>query len=307
MQDSINEGKSKSNDHEATFLTALCRYFIQQGYQREQITILTAYSGQLLKLKQEMSKEEPFFEGVRVTAVDNFQGEENDIILLSLVRSNRIGFLKIANRVCVALSRARKGFYIIGNAALLEEQDPDLWRKVIADMREQENIGKQLTLVCQNHPQNVIQASSAEDFLNAPLGGCMEPCLMSMPDCEHTCQSVCHPIDVEHKEEFACPLPCTKIICEREHQCPKICREECGPCMVRVPKLIPRCGHVQDVPCSVDPSEFKCTQMVSEQAFPCGHFNDVQCCLAPSDIVCKEPCVELECGHPCPGNSTFGK
>ena len=85
-----------------------------------------------------MSADKTFFEGVRVTAVDNFQGEENDIILLSLVRSDRIGFLKIANRVCVALSRARKGFYIIGNATLLEEQDPDLWKKIIADMREQE-------------------------------------------------------------------------------------------------------------------------------------------------------------------------
>ena len=50
------------------------------------------------------------FDGVRVTAVDNFQGEESDIILLSLVRSNEdanIGFLKIENRVCVALSRAK--------------------------------------------------------------------------------------------------------------------------------------------------------------------------------------------------------
>ena len=49
-------------------------------------------------------------QGVRVTVVDNFQGEENDIILLSLVRSNeenRIGFLKTDNRICVALSRAK--------------------------------------------------------------------------------------------------------------------------------------------------------------------------------------------------------
>lgn len=48
--------------------------------------------------------------GVRVTVVDNFQGEENDIILLSLVRSNeqnKIGFLRTDNRICVALSRAK--------------------------------------------------------------------------------------------------------------------------------------------------------------------------------------------------------
>jgi superfamily I DNA and/or RNA helicase len=50
------------------------------------------------------------FRSIRVVNVDNYQGEENDIIILSLVRSNpenQIGYLKISNRVCVALSRAR--------------------------------------------------------------------------------------------------------------------------------------------------------------------------------------------------------
>jgi len=61
---------------------------------------------------------------VRVTTVDNFQGEENDIILLSLVRNNdknRIGFLKVANRVCVALSRAKMGQFIFGNYNILRD------------------------------------------------------------------------------------------------------------------------------------------------------------------------------------------
>ena len=56
--------------------------------------------------------------GVRVTAVDNYQGEENDVIILSLVRSNEeesVGFLKTDNRVCVALSRAKNGLYAFGN------------------------------------------------------------------------------------------------------------------------------------------------------------------------------------------------
>ena len=50
--------------------------------------------------------------------VDKYQGQESKIILLSLVRSNKegkIGFLKTENRVCVALSRAKEGFYVIGN------------------------------------------------------------------------------------------------------------------------------------------------------------------------------------------------
>lgn len=55
---------------------------------------------------------------VKVNAVDNYQGEENDIILFSLVRSNdkhKIGSLLIKNRLCVAISRAKYGFFAIGN------------------------------------------------------------------------------------------------------------------------------------------------------------------------------------------------
>ena len=51
---------------------------------------------------------------VLVTTVDAYQGEENDLVLLSLVRSNdkgTLGFTAVDNRVCVALSRARLGFY----------------------------------------------------------------------------------------------------------------------------------------------------------------------------------------------------
>ena len=101
--------QSFSNPHEAGFLVALCRYLLLQGYKPEQITVLTMYAGQLLELKNRMPRN-PFL-GVRVCVVDNFQGEENDIILLSLVRSNsKIGFLEEPNRICVALSRARQGF-----------------------------------------------------------------------------------------------------------------------------------------------------------------------------------------------------
>jgi len=45
-------------------------------------------------------------------------GEENKIIILSLVRSNaedKLGFVKIENRVCVSLSRAKYGMYVFGN------------------------------------------------------------------------------------------------------------------------------------------------------------------------------------------------
>lgn len=100
---------SKSNQYEAQFLAGLCRYLIQQGYNADEITVLTMYTGQMFLLKKEIGVIHTC-KGVRITCVDNFQGEENKIILLSLVRSNdqgKIGFLGIDNRICVSLSRAK--------------------------------------------------------------------------------------------------------------------------------------------------------------------------------------------------------
>ena len=58
------------------------------------------------------------------------QGQENDIILVSLVRSNnenKIGFLSQKNRICVAISRARCGLYLFGNQAQLEYKS-SVWK-----------------------------------------------------------------------------------------------------------------------------------------------------------------------------------
>lgn len=85
---------------------------------------------------------------VHVTVVDNFQGEENKIILLSLVRSNsegRIGFLATENRVCVALSRARDGFFIVGNMDILAATNPT-WIAVKKALEKQGAIGPAIPL-----------------------------------------------------------------------------------------------------------------------------------------------------------------
>lgn len=107
MQD--KDSKSKSNFHEANFIVGLCRYLVLQGYRPDQITVLTTYKGQMFLLRGEM-RQLPSCEGVRISCVDDYQGEENDIILVSLVRSNEegnVGFVKIDNRICVTLSRAK--------------------------------------------------------------------------------------------------------------------------------------------------------------------------------------------------------
>ena len=86
--------------------------------------------------------------------MDNYQGEENDIIILSLVRSNNennIGFLKNSNRVCVALSRARQGLFIFGNAECLVNSGAKLWVDIIKHLKENEFLDTTLNLKCSNH------------------------------------------------------------------------------------------------------------------------------------------------------------
>ncbi|XP_034241562.1 NFX1-type zinc finger-containing protein 1-like [Thrips palmi] len=107
----MDELISHCNPHEARFIAALVTYLLLQGYDEKQITILSAYAGQLMYFRG-LESDFPDLRKVRVCNIDNFQGEESDIILLSLVRSNpqnNIGFLKTENRVCVALSRAKHG------------------------------------------------------------------------------------------------------------------------------------------------------------------------------------------------------
>ena len=259
--DTDSRMKSHSNQHEAEFVVSLCEYFLHQGYAPGQITVLTMYTGQLLKLKRLMPRSK--FEGVRVAAVDNFQGEENDIILLSLVRSSqsgRIGFLGVENRVCVALSRARKGFYCVGNFRLLAEKSR-LWAKIVDHMRRNGALGDSLKLICRNHPDKEISARRAEDFKKAPEGGCTSPCECRLA-CGHACERACHPVDQVH-EYTMCRKSCLKEMCALHGtRCEQPCHagEPCAGCPVMASKSLPKCSHEQLMPCGMSPGDFACQE-----------------------------------------------
>ncbi|XP_047195262.1 NFX1-type zinc finger-containing protein 1 [Hippoglossus stenolepis] len=324
------DGTSQQNPHEATFVVALCRYLLLQEYEPEQITILTTYASQLNCLRKLMPAKQ--FAGVRVHVVDKYQGEENDIILLSLVRSNlhgKVGFLSIPNRVCVALSRARKGLYFVGNSSTLETVK--LWRDILQTLKENNQTGKSLTLCCQNHPTRQVEVACAKDFEQSPEGGCTQPCQFRL-DCGHVCASVCHPYDSEHKK-YKCLKNCQKIICDQGHKCPRVCHRACPEaCPVTVEKIIPQCQHSQRVPCHQDPETFECKEPC-QKMLQCGH-PCVSTCGGPCTMRCNvqvtlklkcghsqkgacfyqtekdgpncmTPCEQqLKCGHPCRGNCT---
>lgn len=116
---------SSYNIQEAEMIAGMVVYLILNGVQAKEITILTFYNGQRRKINQ-ILRNNPNLAGkligLQTPTVDSYQGEENAFVLLSLVRSNphgKIGFLSVDNRVCVALSRAQRGFYMFGNAELL--------------------------------------------------------------------------------------------------------------------------------------------------------------------------------------------
>ncbi|XP_064247770.1 NFX1-type zinc finger-containing protein 1 [Passer domesticus] len=325
----IQEGKSHQNPHEARFVVELCKYFLCQGYEPSQITILTTYTGQLFCLRKLMPAKT--FEGVKVHVVDKYQGEENDIILLSLVRSNkegRPGFLQIPNRICVALSRAKKGLYCIGNMRMLGKVP--LWNKIIETLGKNGHIGQSLELCCQNHPGTKTKVSTGEDFNSVPEGGCTRPCEFRL-SCGHVCMRACHPYDPEHKK-YQCLKPCQKVLCADGHHCPKSCYEPCGKCMVKVEKTISKCGHIQMVPCHIPQRQFEClepcqkklncghkcrrscgqqcTMKCPEQVtatLKCGHEQKVLCWMTEMGheeaVKCETKCsVTLACGHVCSGS-----
>ncbi|MEE6513878.1 hypothetical protein FKM82_021710, partial [Ascaphus truei] len=325
----IQDGKSHQNPHEAQFMVELCNYFLRQEYQPSQITILTTYTGQLFCLRKLMPAK--VFSGVKVHVVDKYQGEENDIILLSLVRSNtkgKVGFLQISNRICVALSRAKKGLYCIGNMDMLGRVP--LWSRIIHTLRQKGQVGQDLMLCCQNHPQTRTLVCKAEDFKKVPEGGCSQKCEFRL-NCGHACTRVCHPYDKEHKE-FQCTKRCQKVLCDDGHQCPKSCFEPCGQCMVKVEKDMPVCGHKQMVPCSISVRTFCCMEPCTSLlgcGHQCGNLCGQECDeRCPKDITvrlkcehtqqvkcwkkrdmdlgmpvkCREGCqATLACGHKCPG------
>ena len=312
--------QSYANDHEAKFIVALCEYLLLQGYKQSQITVLTMYIGQLLRLKELMPRDT--CREVRICAVDNFQGEENDIILLSLVRSNeenRIGFLEESNRICVALSRARKGLYCIGNFSLLKRKS-DLWKDICNQLEKTKGIANNLQLICKKH-KNVTVVRRADDF--NPFGGCNIPCGIRR-QCGHACDQPCHASD-DHW--FTCRKPCPRK-CPREHVCLEKCHhpKKCPPCSHLMTKTVPKCNHEQLVPCSVDPEKFSCRRRCQKmlscghqcgnncgencsskcqvsviKSLLCGHEGKLPCFRDPTTFTnCQKACRKiLDCKHPC--------
>lgn len=148
------------NDWEVLKTFEIVRYLKDvSDYNSQQIVVLSPYSMQVESIKKKVSKfilrikyinnlyaqfsSVALLKEIRVTTVDSFQGLEADIVVLSLVRSNEhgnIGFLSEENRICVAMSRARYGLYVIGNMSLLAQRS-FIWSEISDKLKNINSVG----------------------------------------------------------------------------------------------------------------------------------------------------------------------
>ena len=134
-------GTSYLNRTEASMVEKVITHFLRAGVTSQQIGVITPYEGQRAYIVNYMMRNGPLrkqlYTDIEVASVDAFQGREKDFIVLSCVRSNDkhgIGFLVDPRRLNVALTRARYGIVMIGNAAVLGKQR--LWACLLSHFKD---------------------------------------------------------------------------------------------------------------------------------------------------------------------------
>ncbi|KAH8703728.1 hypothetical protein BGW36DRAFT_414157 [Talaromyces proteolyticus] len=336
------------NQHEIQLTAALIKHLTSQGtYKKGDIAVLTSYLGQLHRLRREIgqftrismderdegqldkaglpdntklenkriSKYRKFIkttllESVRVATVDNFQGGEAKVIVISLVRSN-------SQNKC-----ARHGMYIIGNSAT--SAHVPMWADVIKLLESNDNFGTELELRCPRHPDTPIFTLHSAVY-------CLEDCPRPLKGCDYQCPKKCGD---------QCVTKCTVKVHDPHrvlgvHAAPYLkCWEAQNlsnlRCTVRVDKTIPGCNHKVSELCYVDmtKNDYKCKKQCSDYAInaflvmnqepflqimvlctqncgrgqsTCSHSCGISCHGEKPCPPCNKPC-DFHCGHSKYGN-----
>ncbi|OJD15900.1 hypothetical protein AJ78_03879 [Emergomyces pasteurianus Ep9510] len=232
---------SKKNTFEVDMVLKCVRYLSQQGYKTDDMIVLTPYLAQLRLMMDVLGREnDPVLNDLdsyelvraglvpaataklnksplRISTIDNYQGEERQIVIVSLTRSNSrgdIGFLSSPERLNVLISRARDALIILGNASTFVQsrKGGELWTKFTNLLKEGSHIYSGFPVKCERHPDRRALLSCPEDFDDCPDGGCMEPCGVTLNCGLHQCPSRCHQL-YDHSK-----MPCNYLV---QYTCPK--------------------------------------------------------------------------------------
>lgn len=134
-------GSSFLNRNEAALAEKFVTALLRRGVTPDQIAVITPYEAQRCFLVNFMGRNGPMgpevYKALEVASVDSFQGREKEYVVLTCVRSNDqqgIGFLSDWRRLNVALTRARRGVIVIGNARVLSRHV--LWHALLTHFKE---------------------------------------------------------------------------------------------------------------------------------------------------------------------------
>ena len=327
--------RSVTNEEEAIRAVNLALFLVQQGYTPNRITILATYRGQrnLIRTKMKAAvtrynnflpeqvrhflqpKDEDGFDDkgnrkvvaedttVKINTVDMYQGDENDVVIVSLVRSNKrsdIGFLKEMNRRCVAQSRARCGLYFIGDVKMF--RDHKTWRALIAKLKKKKCVSEEIGLICRDHPQSPYKVKDGNGMcLQKLINFCEQPCGQDMSCGEHLCPEKCQVIHLH--SHCKARVAFKHQICE--HGDTKFCHEEVRfkKCRVSIKFNFQKCGHQATRECWQSELSVPCL-LKHFVELSCGHPISKKCHEDVQRIKCEESCNQKRegCGHVCRGD-----
>ena len=223
VNDQTNKwGSSKQNTHEAKMVLKCVKYLGQNGYGTDQIVVLTPYLAQLHLLREILSTEnDPVLNDldsydlvkaglmpaatakllkkpIRISSIDNYQGEESRIVIATMTRSNAIndiGFMAAPERLNVLLSRARDGLIMIGNAEtfLNTRNNKHTWTDFFGLLKKGRHVYDGFPVKCERHPDQQALLQKPEDFdTECSDGGCKQPCRTILQCGIHPCPERCH-------------------------------------------------------------------------------------------------------------------
>ncbi|KAL1670096.1 hypothetical protein GGF50DRAFT_122799 [Schizophyllum commune] len=279
----------------------LVLYLLRQGcYSQDgDIVVLCMYLGQLVKLRDALSREvvvviderdardiathEDVDEDeveqrnaaarevqvskqVRLRTVDNFQG----IVILSTVRNAGSVDEVTGARRSTKIGFLKEGLYILGNAPQLALRSP-MWADVIQQLEQDGCVGPGIPVACHRHPHNVTLVSDPGQLRQLAPDGSLA----------------------------AMYAPTSYLMNDLENVA----------CEVVVEKDLPTCEHSASMPCSWDAEAHLCTKPCDGIMGCCGRTCQTcahKACPVPCGSVCirlpcDEPCRnEMPCGHQCP-------
>jgi hypothetical protein len=161
-------GGALRNEAEVRVAAQVVRLLDERAPRELSMAVIAMYAEQVERLRQALGRRR-FKRTVKIDTVDSFEGREEDIVVISLVRSNergRIGFLRVPNRLNVAISRAKRLVACIGDSATLRSGDESMYGMLVEASRSTGGWLSALELVSQPKPRRGEQRPAGQ-----PSGG----------------------------------------------------------------------------------------------------------------------------------------